>query len=260
MSHNKNFVNFYRIDPNNIGDFYSSPIKYFDFLKKSKAADIAPRRFRRFIPNIKNKMVIIGGGGLIGHHYFESKIMAIMKAQAKHIIFWGAGHNIHGNAKIIYPDYLKSCDLVGVRDFGFDYEWVPCPSCMHAAFDRKYTLKHKIVVYENALFGRLGITGYPKLGNNSSKFEDIIAFLGSGEIILSSSYHGIYWGMLLNKKVIVIDPFSSKFNGLKYKVPFASCTDWDHKKEEAVNYPQFLDECRDANSSFAQKVKNLASG
>ena len=123
--------------------------------------DIAPRKFRKFLPSLNNKIVIVGGGGLIGANYFTSKIEAIMNSNTKKIIFWGVGHNIHGKKKIELPDYLKYADLVGIRDYGLKYQWVPCPSCLHPAFNKNYKTKHKIVIYENTHFEKLPITGYP---------------------------------------------------------------------------------------------------
>ncbi len=254
----KQIINFYRIARNNIGDYYSAPIKYFNFLNGSKTYDIAPRKYRRFLPNLDNKIVIIGGGGLIGQGYFESKIKAIISSNASRVIFWGAGHNIHGKAEIKYPDYLNFCHLVGVRDYGLGYEWVPCPSCLHKAFDKKYAINNGIIIYENSMFGKICIEGYPKMGNNVKDFETVIKFLASGEIVLTSSYHGAYWAVLLNKKVVVINPWSTKFYGFKYKIPFADHTNWYDKINDAVNYPLALKECREANLSFAKKVEECA--
>ena len=41
-----------------------------------------------------------------------------------------------------------------------------------------------------------------------------IEFIGSGDVVVTNSYHGAYWATLLGK-VVVAFPWASKFYGLK---------------------------------------------
>lgn len=119
---------------------------------------------------------------------------------------------------------------------------------------KKITTKNKIVVYEHK-YHPLNLTQYLKL-NNSSNFEDVIEFLSSSEIIITNTYHGVYWGTLLNKKVLIINPFSTKFDNLRY--PHKTIVEFQETDLlDLTNYPDALEECRKANLKFAQNVLTL---
>lgn len=253
-----NVISIYRIDNYNVGDNYSNPATYFDFIRDSEGIDIIGKWDSNIIDRIKNSVVILGGGGLIEHNDFMPNIEELLKCEPKKIIIWGAGHNVHESDKIKMPKYFDKIDLIGIRDYGSKYPWVPCSSCMSPLFDKEYGIRHKIVVYEHQFERyRLSINSFPKMNNRETDIKKVIEFLGSGEIILTNSYHGAYWGTLLNRKVIIVNPFSSKFYGFKYKMPMANENNWQTKLEEAKNYPQALQECRKANLNFAEKVKKL---
>lgn len=36
-------------------------------------------------------------------------------------------------------------------------------------------------------------------------FNETVAFLGSSEVVLTTSYHGLYWATLLGRKVVVLE-------------------------------------------------------
>lgn len=246
-------INVSRIDPENIGDMNNAPINYFNFLKNVER--ICPTH-ENLADKINDKIILVVGG-MVSCKYFDKAMEIINKSKHKKLIGWSLGHNLHGGTKIKMPEYLQKYDLISVRDYGYKYEWVPCSSCMHSLFDKKYKIKHKIVVYEHHLFGKLPIEGFPKLSNKEKSLKKVIKFLGSGEIVLTSTYHGAYWATLLNKKVIIINPFSSKFYGLKHKHPITDIANWKSKIKDTVNYPNALAECREANLKFAKKVKDL---
>ena len=84
----------------------------------------------------------------------------------------------------------------------------------------------------------------------------VLEFLASGSVILTSSYHGVYWGTLLNRRVIAF-PFSSKFSYFKHGVPLVTADDWKQQLKVARNYSNALIECRQANESFARDVVAL---
>lgn len=248
------YLNIHRIDWN-VADIYSSPVKYFDSLKSFQEIDILT--INKAILE-KASVIIVGGGGLLGHDWFVKKMQLIARHGPLKLIGWGLGHNIHGAEQIKMPKYLEQYDLVGVRDYNTKYEYVPCPSCMHPALEKSYQIKHSLVIYEHCEFP-IPIEGYPKMSNNHSNQKDIkkiINFLGSAEYVLTSCFHGAYWAILLNKKVLAI-PFSSKFYGLKYKPVFCSVKNWRQRLSEAESYPEALQECRQINLDFSQRVKNL---
>lgn len=107
-------INVYRKDRNNTGDSHSTPILYFAFPNKMKHNEIYKKKIR---PNrLKNKVVIVGGGGTLGNYYFVNYMKTVAESKALKRVAWGIGHNLHGNDNIQFPDYLKKFDLVGIRD------------------------------------------------------------------------------------------------------------------------------------------------
>ena len=71
----------------------------------------------------------------------------------------------------------------------------------------------------------------------------------SGETVITNSFHGTYWALLLKRKVVCI-PFSSKFYGFRY--PPAYCTDGDWRKaaRQASVRPDALEDARHHNLKF----------
>lgn len=180
-------------------------------------------------------------------------------------VLWGAGHNQRDVSRkdqnLTWPKWMKNFDLIGVRDYMQGYEWVPCASCMHPAFDKEYKVTNKIIWFEHkkqlikgADFGAVPI---PRVVNTGQNFEQTIALLGSAEVVVTNSYHGVYWATLLGKKVICVDPWTSKFFYFKHMPVLAKSKDWENMLDEAVSYPESLKECREANINFWNKVKQL---
>lgn len=251
-------INVHRIDPANIGDLCSAPARHLDFLQHARCLDICALNERNH-GQLDEATVILGGGGLLGQAYFDRGIHALLQARPRRRICWGAGHNVHGCQVIGMPGYLDDFDLVGVRDHGQRHEWVPDTSCLHVLFDQPRPIRHDVVLYEQASFGRSALQGLPRMSNKERSFSKVLDFLASGEVLLTSSYHGAYWGMLLNRRVILINVFSSKFHGFKHQPPIATEDGWKSKLSEAQNYPEALAEYRSANLHFSERVRDLLS-
>ena len=230
----KFIINYYVIDPKNIGDLYSSPIQYFKF----PSYQLKPVDIRKSIDPeyLRDKHIILGGGGLLFSR-FLSQIATLVKSKEKNkIIAWGIGQQIYyrypelTNEDINSFDYscMNNFDLVGIRDFGFKYHWVPCVSCMHESFTKKREIKHDFVVFSHKKF-QLKIDNFPSMTNEIVDLEQVLDFLASGETVLTSSYHGAYWATLLGRKVLAF-PFSSKFYTLKHKPSIYPIKKWIQQK------------------------------
>jgi len=155
--------------------------------------------------------------------------------------------------------WLKSCDLAGIRDFGTEFEWVPCASCMDGRIDfyRSVPPKYPLVVIDHPDYCRIELKGVPHLSNLNNDFDNILAFLASGETVLSSSYHAAYWALLLGRKVVVV-PWSEKFR--KFKHPLAACFkigELSACMALARSYPDALNDCRQHNRDFAARTAKL---
>ena len=211
-------VNIYRKNTSNTGDRFSTPTKYFDFLKNVKTLDITELPLDEFLKEIEGNIVIFGGGGFLGQDYFKDYVKVLLEAKTELLVGWGIGHNIHGASDILYDsyNYSEKFDLLGVRDSVSYFKWVPCVSCMHPIFDKTFETKNRAVIYEHKNFPlkNLGLD-FPKMKNGDS-FEEIINFLGSAELVITNSYHGAYWATLLKRRVVIVQPFSTKFFGFNH--------------------------------------------
>lgn len=236
----------------NVGDCHSSPTLYFPQLEASASFDPLSAKLPRIW---RHRTVLVGGGGLIAHPDFNLNMEALVAYRPRNLIAWGVGHNAHGRQHIDrYPAYLRKFDLVGVRDYGVDYPWVPCASCLHPGFDRDYEVTEDFVVYQNSLCSPLYMDGFKTLANTETDLETVLRFLGSANTVLTSSYHGAYWATLLRRKVIIVNPFSSKFSRMKHSHPVSDERNWRACRRETRLYPDALEECRAANRRFAAEV------
>ncbi len=266
---NKDVVNIHRTDPTNAGDYYCGPHHYFNVLS-GKSLDIFDYKnedgFERdnWSKKIISNSLIIGGGGLLCLSAFsrQMKLFEKLKAKGKKTVIWGAGHNsinrAHFHRKIqkynVDPDAFG---LVGVRDYSMKEEWVPCVSCLHPIFDQKFREKREtgIIFHKKTLKNKSVVREFkdiPSIANNDT-LENIIQFIGETQTVITSSYHAMYWAMLLGKKVVVF-PSSSKFFDFKYQPVISNIRNYKNDIKKAQSYSGVLEECRAANVNFGNKV------
>lgn len=250
------FSNFSKVD--NVGDLYSSPLDYFEFkeAKKINFLDLhLSRNHSIILPDL-----IFGGGGMLHDIFIDILKKFTIHPNKQKLIFWGAGINEHDIDKQYFPAFLNRFDLVGLRDYKNPWNYVPCSSCMDSAFDSIKSPITDFVVYHHSDINILIETDYKR--NNILKpgesLSTIIDFLSQGETIITNSYHGAYWGLLINRKVLIFKPFSNRFYGFKYQPPFCDKNDWKLKMQVDINLTSnYLEECRNINVEYYNKVKDL---
>jgi len=178
-------------------------------------------------------------------------------------IVWGAGHNADPMKKghrVEYPNYLDNFNLIGIRDFGQNYSWAPCASCMHPALRKTYEIKNEIIWFDHKkqLTKDFGDMPMPRFINSGNNIEQTIEILGSANIIVTNSFHGVYWGTLLGKRVILTDVWSTKFQTFKHK-PYVLLK--NEKISDAIDkttiHAHALDECINATEEFWKQVQQL---
>lgn len=242
---------------NNIGDKVCSPMLYFNFNKNVTYHDFY---------NINDTLsgnVILGGGGLFNDHFYNALKLLLQLKRLKQIdklICWGTGLNIHYGANLdimnFFNEFLSECTVVGMRDYKItsipQYTWVPCVSCMSNLFDIKYKIEHDVVIYEHHM-NPIQIDNIPKIKNSTGNLDDVIKFMGSANVVITNSYHGVYWATLLKKKVLTL-PFSSRFDNFKHPIIICNENNWKNKIREAVIYDRALTECRSANIMFYNQI------
>jgi hypothetical protein len=261
----RKLISTYAINPRNVGDFMSSPIHYFDF----PGWQVETLDFRSIDPDfptpqggfggsigldqIKNTSsntryhLIVGGGGLLFQRFWKcfQQLQDIRNHIQGQWIIWGAGQQIYPNFKLSrnkpfidqlqenhkkfdYSGYVDPFSFVGIRDFNQGYDWVPCVSCMSKEFDKHRVIKHEFVVFSHEKF-KIKIGSLPQMTHNTQNLQEVLDFLGSGETILTSSYHGAYWGMLLGRRVLAF-PFSTKFLTLRNHIGIYPVSQWKYSR------------------------------
>ncbi|MCL2929091.1 MAG: hypothetical protein O4861_02640 [Trichodesmium sp. St16_bin4-tuft] len=251
-------INVHVVDDTNVGDLFSSPLKYFEF-PQSTTTTIDIRDLDQELAKIAQKLqngslgdynclcFIVGGGGVLFPR-FVNNFVALQQFKAQYqnqipikIITWGIGQQIyrtgldrqHYYQDFDYSEYLQGFDLCGIRDFEHpnpNYHWVPCASCMSDQFDKPRSVQHEFVIFSHKKF-EIKLDEFPRMTNGTHNFSEVLDFLGSGETILTSSYHGAYWGTLLGRKVLAF-PFSSKFYTLKHPAVNFVIDSWQTSRRE----------------------------
>lgn len=288
-----NLLNVYHRDASNAGDLASSPFKYFSF--NCITAEFGAAKHE---PVPKADAVIVGGGGLISNPTFKNVIEAALQSILGPKVLWGAGFNLRSypfrfsrdldglpglKAEVRgflkryglkdksswqksllkqsqhYPTIDSRYNLVGVRDWGTNYRWVPCASCMHPIFDaaRLQSPRKKLVVIDHPMFFKINTSRPIKSSNLDKSFENIISILAESEVVLTSSYHAAYWAILLGRRVVVV-PWSTKFLRFRWPIEFAFDLDGvSNAIKTSKTFPNALDESRNANIAFARDVSRL---
>ena len=226
--------------------------------------------------------IVVSAGGFCCNYRTrpgEFVIYEHLLARNNRLYFWGPGFNEHAQNvnspdygapySMHYDDIFRHPNVVmaGFRDYGNPFEYIPCPSCLDPGFDGPYQGNEEIVILEHEIL-ELDLPGgerYPKKKQALQRFafEDIIRFVGGAGTVVTNTYHGAYWATLLNKKVVVYKPWSSKFYTLRYKPTFANEVNYREAISSAANRSlNFLAEARATNEDFIGRLKNrlLMSG
>ncbi len=230
----------------NAGDFASCPAQWFDFPE---------HRVQNYDEPVDGAKAVIYGGGTMTN-WLQGRPLSSATS-----IAWGIGSSRHGETDP-WPD-PHGFALVGVREWSEDREraglWAPCASCMSPLFDVDYKVTREVVLFVNANEGIR--TRYPMAVDlkpfmkNDWAMDEIVAVLGSAEVIVTDSYHGIYWGTLLDRKVVAV-PYSSKFYNFRHPPAYSRNhgLDWRAEALGARVYPGALEECRSATRAFYKRA------
>jgi hypothetical protein len=247
---------FHRHVRSNIGDYYCNPSRYFN-IRSVNTENIRPQLY-----HTNDKQVIIGGGGLI-HKRYGQIIRRIIDTKPKHLTLWSIGHNygpgvIRKEIDFLFPKWLFQADLVGIRDWvpGYEEYYVPCVTCMHPSLDTTNTESiHPYVFYLHERKTKdMSVFPGPVMHNGETDMNVVFNFLGSGETVVTNSYHGAYWALLLGKRVITTS-WSTKFNYFKYPPALIKNLDeWANVEGQSAP-SNYLAECRKINQDFYNRFK-----
>ncbi len=233
----------------NTGDLVSCPAEYFDF---------STHRVGNYDQPLGNAAAVIYGGGTMTN-WLQGR-----EPPKVPCIGWGIGSSRHGETEP-WPD-PEGFDLLGVREWTPEREaaglWAPCVSCMSPLFDNDWPEWRRAVLFVNAspsIQSRYPVVigGLPTM-DNERPMAEIMAFLGSAEVVVTDSYHGIFWATLLGRKVVAV-PYSSKFYGFRHPPAYSRNRglDWKVRAKEAPVYPEALEQCRATSRAFYGRVMDI---
>lgn len=240
-------VGFFHLrDTDNVGDRQCSPFDRFDW-PGAVVGDI-----RQPAPGLR--AAIFGGGKIFGglSHY-----AAVAPPRTRLQIAWGVSTVQKLPISLRYAKARRRMDLVGSRDWGDErYVWAPCASCMASGFDAPSAPEHEVVVYTHA--SKTGDEFHipdhvPRRTNHGGTLDEALAFLASGETVVSNSYHGVFWGLLLGRRVLCV-PFSNKFGNYRVPPGYSTAREWAGDLHKAQAAPEMLDLCRSATHDFRARV------
>jgi hypothetical protein len=262
-----------------VGEHWSTPWHYF---RRQAGASfplevhvpgggLRSRLYRKFLRHLRDnaRAVIIGGGGLIGNELFKTDLEFWSDGPAPAVL-WGVGHNSDDIDSVPErgPDALGYTQivpfgLIGLRDWGSGYAWVPCASCMHPGLNRStrptdgatlFVLHRDLKQKREAIDKVLKhAPSDHQIVFNDAGGSQIFDAIRRAKQVVTNSYHAAYWSTLLCRPVVVIGG-GTKIKTLKHKPVIATAGDWADRIKECEVFPEALDECRDRNSEFSNVV------
>ncbi len=246
--------NFFHCAADNVGDYMCGPGQY-----------LWPERNQNFplaLPKEPVANAIIGGGQLFSQLSLTLASIYELNLAAK-VIAWGVGLPPAGVRDKLVREVTQEFALFGTRNYDRrdHLTFVPCASCLSPLFDDVVKPKHEVVAY---LHRRKGSpvdvpADIPMMTNAMRPPREVIDFIASGEIVVTSSYHGVYWAQLLGRRVVCL-PYNDKFATFQHHPTMAEADGWRDKLSSASHTAPLLEEYRALNQAFALQAMEIWNG
>jgi len=244
-------VNIFHCDAENIGDRLCGPAQYMwpvDGINATLSSDIVSA------PNY-----IIGGGQIFSQlAAIADRIKCIEPGAAK--VVWGVGLPIRGRKDRSVREVRGLFDLFGTRNYEWkdEIDFTPCASCLSGLFEEAPAPSNEVVVYVHRKKpAPMDIpSSIPVMRNDILNPREVINFVSSGETVVTSSYHGVYWAQLLGRRVVCV-PYNEKFESFQYKPTMATPESWRQNLSRASKTPALLDEYRAINVEFLRRALDI---
>lgn len=266
------FIN--RLDRTNAGDWTCCPLEYYYDYFKDYSIIRHDIDYIDYNAISENDIVILGGSGMLDvTESFNEAINKVLNL-TPNVIGWSLGFNTHDkqwyNGKEFQKINFEKFRKLAIRDFNHPtgIEYLPDPSCRGIIRyrDEDYDIKREYGIIEHKDLPIRTDIPYERINHNAS-LEKIVKFILESECIITNSYHCTYWCILLKRKVIVFNKFSSKFDYFKYKPEFVKiseeCTSdfvlgkIKEAKVSAKAYSEALQEAVKLNDIFFESVKKI---
>lgn len=252
-------VNFFvhRRDPHNPGDYWSSPGMWLNHQLPGQIFDY-PELAGLQGHTIDN--LIIGGGGF-GAKWIDLIRAFLSNNSVRRTVLWGSAWE-KGRSDL--DQFRSCCDIMGIREWLPDtadhLDWVPCASVLHSELPRlaEHQPTQDWLIIDH--WKRKKIKFKPvhtRMKNRMSSMDQIIEAIADHNIVLTSSYHVVYWSILLRRRVVFIsNPWLPKVDHMRWPVPRAETFSWE-LIDQAQIYPDAYDQALQANLDFLAKVQCL---
>jgi hypothetical protein len=246
-----NITSFYHHDADNVGDRLCGPANYF-------FPNIGEKRDLRKQLTVRGKVVF--GGGQIFDQVQNFTNGEVGFNSANSFVAWGIGLPLRGKRDSLVREVASRFELFGTRNFEWRdvFDFVPCASCMSPVFDEPPPPTHEFVIYSHRKkTPRLKAwDGVPFMTNINRPAVEVAKFLASGETVVTSSYHGVFWAQLLGRRVVCV-PFSDKFRTFQHSPFYSTVETWEKDLSSASKTESPLEEYRFLNNLFYNKVSDL---
>jgi len=248
----------HRTDYNNPGDLWSSPLHY---LPRSCSGAVVDIHRLPYIHDWNVDAVVVGGGALLHRaEHLDSLMRFLGHNDWQTFTVWGAGVDISLN----FRQLRHKTDLFGMREYDARYldHWLPCASVMHPliAQSRRTRPKHDLLIIDHWKRKPIKVTRpCTRITNNPQTMKTMIDAMAEHRWVITSSYHGVYWATLMNRRVIFCSrPWVPKVIRMRHP-PLITSDLNDDDLDCSVNYPWAYEECLERNREFKTKFLELTS-
>jgi hypothetical protein len=244
----------FRVDLENPGDIYSSPVHYLGHTRSGVIVDV----FANDVPEMEVDAAIIGGGALMTNKKFIRNLNGVLeKIHAKHTIVWGVGFDPN-NTDI---EIKNSFDLFSTREYKLhsDVDWVPCVSALHPVFDQVESVipTRDFLVVDHFKRSIEFSRPHTRIINRPNDIRTVVQQIASHRFVITSSYHVAYWSMLSGRPCAVVgEGLPSKFKRMKH-FPVIADTWNDSLTDLAKTWPDARYESIRANYLYHRKIEEL---
>ncbi len=214
------------------------------------------------VDNIKRKIevgpssghVVISGDIALDDNRILSRLEEWTSYEFKSTSIWNGRFTRQVENPIEYYSVLDKVDLLSFRENYGGSKWVPCVSCMHKIFNRN---TEKTTIGLGAILnGKLKKKTDLKVPTvqDSESFKNICALIAASEVIITNSFYGAYWSMLMGKRVMVMEGIDSRVHQIPIPYIYTSNRYFNNIKTFSSN-EEFLNICRNRNIEFYNKLK-----
>lgn len=253
------------VDPRHTGELASLASLWVPQLHRAEPVDLRRIEPKRFGAELREReTLVVVGGTTLGRDDLRDRLAHLLDATRDsartHFVVWGAG--AAGELSAADHELLARAELAGVR-FA-DPRWVQVgdPSALHPALSLVGAPTHPTVVYaqegDAALARAAREHDWPLLIEHGPDVGRAIAFVLSGATVLTSSYHGAYWGLVGGRRVGVVAEDGRVVDGLGL-VAHQGADAVERARADARRVRGLGARCRSANLDFADRVLGLVA-